>query len=56
MVPLVCEEVVNVAIYSSLFELSLLSILLLLQQINTLGCELIFVALWEVLKVILKNV
>ena len=55
MVPLVCEEVVDVAIYSSLFKLSPLNILLMLQQINTLGCEFV-VALWEILKVILKNV
>ena len=53
MVSLVCEEVVDVAIYSSLFEFSPLIILILLQFIDNFGCKIFFIILWEVLKVVL---
>ena len=56
MVSFVCEEIVDVAFDSSLFEFSPHIILLRLHLIYDHGCELIFITIWVVFKVVLKDV
>ena len=56
MVSFVRKEIVDVAIYSSLFKFSFLGILLSLQHVYARSHAMKFLIIWEVLKVILKNV